>query len=219
LNVKSIGKKGWMSLVWQSFRTGKLWGFMRKLFISLFLAAALLSGAACAAETTAAKAGESKDEKSAFGFLEAWVGNMPDAILPNDPSGFKPQPAIWEKPEINKLFLKALGPDRMKQLTTGWGAEKYFTNFVRRFGDIVYFSSCRAGGGGACAAPLAIVYISIKDGKVQVCWEDGDGDFWFGSSREPRKLTPGYCNPDKYSEPSRGEPGIMTIYVEQNRAN
>jgi hypothetical protein len=201
LNVKSIGKKGWMLLVWQSFRTGKLRGFMRKLFISLFLAAALLSGAACAAETTAAKAGESKDEKPAFGYLTKWEHLLPHKTI--DLEDERPaHPAIWEDAKVREEMIKTLGEDRYKQVTersNSYGA-------VHRYEDYLYFSAYN--NPPEQWQPEIRIYISLKDGRVKACWEDMT-DEWVVSGGMARHLPDGYCDNRDYKK----------IYREQNNAD
>jgi hypothetical protein len=120
--------------------------------------------------------------------LLSWVGKDPVQF---DPDG--PHNAIWSNPAIQSSMLKTLGSSRFHQLTSNWGAWRSLALPVERVGDMVAFTIC---SWHQCEINQhADIFISLRDGSVQVCWLDLDSSpspLWLSPHGE-RKLHDGYC--------------------------
>lgn len=172
---------------------------MRLFLSSLAVVAVILGVSAQAGEinsTDVSKQTPAKDLK--FGFLERWENHFPNGGTYGSNEVLPPPSAIWDHPKVKPMLLKTLGEQRLKLLMSGWGAAKYSPSLVGRFNDVVAFSSCKLEQGN-CVDRMAEIYINMKDGSVQACWEDETGDAWLRSDSGPsQSLIKGYCNPDNF---------------------
>ncbi|MDD5585645.1 MAG: hypothetical protein PHY92_01645 [Alphaproteobacteria bacterium] len=177
---------------------------MRRLFLSLFLAGALLSGVVCAADGVAqgaGKAAQGKHEKLAFGYLMKWERLLP--YKTKDLEDERPaHPAIWEDLKVKQEMLKTLGEDRYKQVTERSGAYGVVLHHDDYLNFPAYYNPPEQW------QPEIQIYISLKDGSVKACWEDKT-DEWIISGSTARRLPDGYCDDRDYKK----------IYREQNEAD
>lgn len=174
---------------------------VRKIVAAMIVLGAMLCGPAPFAGDAA------KPEKKAesFKFLETWVDKIPLSHPPYDSLQHPSRKNLWDVPEIKESMIRTLGKERFDTAITGWGEGHPSVTLIKTVNENICFSlGCSFKND---CFNVALVYISMKNGDVHVCWHDRE-DLWLSPKGDVRKLPEGHCRARYLRE-------IPEIYLKQ----